>query len=129
MSKAKRSVIAKVKGSIVQGAKKATELGFPTINIVYDVAVQLPQVGVYAGELEFGGMKYPGAVCLGEGAGDAIPKLEIYCFDDVPIKHGDRATIVFLKRLSDFVSGNDSSMKQKIANDVLAAVRFFGESR
>ena len=112
-----------IEGTIIEGDKKASALGFPTINIAYR-AGELPEIGIYAGGLIYDGEEYPGAICLAPDK-----KIEIHCFETVPIKHLTEASLVFRAKISEYVSGDDDAMKKKIADDVKKTKQFFVASK
>lgn len=125
MPQEKQKVIATVEGVVISGSKKASALGFPTVNIGYAPGTSLPPIGIYAGTLTHGEKTYPGAICLGPAADSNPLKLEIHCFESLGVREDDRVSCAFLKKLSDFVVAGENDTKQKIAEDVVAARRFF----
>lgn len=54
-----------MRGSVVHGAKRGRELGFPTANLAEDAAGCAPEDGVYAGWLHDGDVRYPAAISVG----------------------------------------------------------------
>lgn len=114
-----------ISGVVVTGQGAASRLGFPTINIDYGAqAIDVP-VGIYAGILKLGDKEYQGVICLGPASQSNILKLEIHCFENVPIQPDGRVTCIFFEKLSGFAPGDENFMKQKIAEDVRMAKAFF----
>ena len=107
-----------ISGKVTTGAGKASRLGFPTINIEYIDFSRLPKTGIYAGELTLHGKKYGGAICLGPRLEDTLPKLEIHCFERINIHTGEKVSISFLEKISDFITGTDEKIDEKIAEDI-----------
>ena len=112
-------------GIVVAGEGKASRLGFPTINIDYGRVAFPVDVGVYAGVLKHGAIAYRGVICVGPVRHSDRLKLEIHCFDHVPLHRGDTVVCTFYEQVSDFIRGDDNVMQQKIADDVKRAQEFF----
>lgn len=112
-------IIALVAGTISEGSKKATALGYPTVNLAHE-SRELPAPGIYAGALICDGEEYPGAICLAPDG-----KLEIHCVRTAPRIHLPDASFIFYKKISDFIPGNDEEMKRKIADDIAKTKEFF----
>jgi len=55
------------------------------------------------------------------------PKLEIFCFEQVPVATGDEIECVFLGEVGGLTEGGDEVMKRKIAEDIEKAREFFEE--
>jgi len=109
----------------VSGRKHASSLGFPTINIEYERGSVLPKLSIYAGVLRHGGKEYRGAICLAPAKEMSRPKLEIFCFDQVPAVPDDEVECIFLGEVGDLFEGNDEAMKRKIAEDIEKTRGFF----
>lgn len=117
-----------IHGTVVKGKGIASALGFPTINIAYDDGSALPSSGIYAGVLLYKEHEYQGVISLGPIGKNSEQKLEIHCFKTMPLTRDTKnVSCIFHLKLSDFVPGNDTKMKKKIAQDVKKAKRFFNE--
>ncbi|MEK7076929.1 MAG: riboflavin kinase [Patescibacteria group bacterium] len=110
-----------IEGTIIEGSKRASELGFPTINLAYE-SVHQPDAGVYAGSLLYDGEEYRGAACLAPNG-----KLEIHCFQAVPLKHIKEASIALYEKVSEYVVGDDGTMRATIAGDIEKSKRCFAD--
>ena len=84
-----------IEGTIIEGSKQASELGFPTINLACK-SLNQPEAGIYAGSLLYDGEEYRGAACLAPSG-----KLEIHCFATVPMKHIKDASIALYEKVSE----------------------------
>jgi riboflavin kinase / FMN adenylyltransferase len=55
----------RVPGTVVRGAGRGVELGFPTANLTTEATQQVPATGIYAGFLELEGVRRPAAISVG----------------------------------------------------------------
>jgi riboflavin kinase/FMN adenylyltransferase len=95
-----------VRGPVVDGDKRARELGFPTANLAVPDEICLPRDGVYAGwYLRPDGRRHPAALSLGrrptfyEHA--AVSLLEAHLLDGGDDLYGEAARVEFVERLRD----------------------------
>jgi riboflavin kinase/FMN adenylyltransferase len=54
-----------IDGTVVRGAARGVDLGYPTANLEVDPDIVLPANGVYAGRARVGGVWYPAAINVG----------------------------------------------------------------
>jgi len=95
-----------VRGLVVHGDERATELGFPTANVSVPEDVLLPRDGIYCGwYLRPDGSRHPAAVSLGrrptfyETAHASL--LEAHLLDGPADLYDERARVAFVTRLRD----------------------------
>jgi len=95
-----------VRGPVVDGDKRARELGFPTANVAVPNDICLPRDGVYAGwYLRPDGRRHPAALSLGrrptfyEHADVSL--LEAHLLDGGDDLYGEPARVEFVERLRD----------------------------
>lgn len=95
-----------VRGPVVDGDKRARELGFPTANLAVPDEICLPRDGVYAGwYLRPDGRRHPAALSLGrrptfyEHADVSL--LEAHLLDGGDDLYGEQARVEFVARLRD----------------------------
>ena len=112
-----------VRGTVVHGAKRGRELGFPTINLAVPPERLLPRDGIYAMSVRVRDQEVAAAASLGVrptfGGGDRT--LEAYLLDWEGDVYGDTIEAAFVKRLRDelrFASATELSAQ--IARDVEA---------
>lgn len=93
-----------VRGPVVEGDRRGSELGFPTANVVVPEEVCLPAAGVYAGT--FAGsdrVERPAALSLGRRAtfygSEGVLLLEAYLLDFEGDLYGQEARVRFLGRI------------------------------
>ena len=106
-------------GIVQKGARRGTELGFPTINIpLEDVGVS----GIYAAKVKVGEEEYEAAVFA-----DAKRKvLEAYILDFSEDLYGWKVTIELLKKLRDAKNfSSEEELKKAIAHDIAVVRAFF----
>lgn len=105
-------------GTIIEGSKKARELGFPTVNIACDENVS----GIYAGEVSIDGATYQAAIFA-----DTHRKLlEAYLLNFAKDVYGKTATFVLHKKLREHESTTDTErLKALIARDVEKTRAYF----
>jgi riboflavin kinase/FMN adenylyltransferase len=97
-----------VRGTVVNGDKRARDLGFPTANVEVQPEICLPADGIYAGwYLHPDGVRTPAALSLGrrptfyEHAETSLLEAHLLGFDgDL---YGERARVQFVERLRDEV--------------------------
>ncbi|WP_334145015.1 bifunctional riboflavin kinase/FAD synthetase [Rhabdothermincola sp.] len=95
-----------VRGAVIDGDKRARELGFPTANIAVPSEICLPADGIYAGwYLRPDGLARPAALSLGrrptfyEDAESSL--LEAHLLDFEGDLYGEPARVRFVERLRD----------------------------
>ena len=74
-----------VRGTVVHGAARGRELGFPTANLSPESEGLIPADGVYAGWLTDNGRRYPAAISIGNNPtfdGVAQKQVEAYVLDE-----------------------------------------------
>ncbi|RLP74749.1 bifunctional riboflavin kinase/FAD synthetase [Mycetocola tolaasinivorans] len=72
---------ASVRGTVVHGAKRGRELGFPTANLSPESTGYIPADGVYAGWLHSEGERYPAAISVGNNPTfDGVPQKQVEAF-------------------------------------------------
>lgn len=107
-------------GTVVAGAARGRELGFPTANLA-DVAVQLPADGVYAGVAQIDSIPFAIAVNIGPNPtfDDGQRKVECHVLDFAGGLYGQNLSVGLLQRirgLSRFENGDE--LVQQISKDV-----------
>lgn len=107
-------------GTVVAGAARGRELGFPTANLA-DIAVQLPADGVYAGVAQIDSIPFAIAVNIGPNPtfDDGQRKVECHVLDFAGGLYGQNLSVGLLQRirgLSRFENGDE--LVQQISKDV-----------
>ena len=107
-------------GIVQKGTKRASALGFPTINIQLEDA---ETSGIYAARVKIGEQKYIAAAF-------ADPKrklLEAYLLDFQPRElYGEEVTIEFFEKIRDSeMFENDAKLRAAITSDIEGVRRFF----
>ena len=116
-------------GEVVTGAARGRRLGFPTANLLPDVAIR-PAAGIYAAIASGSGWQAPAAVDVGPiptfGVPSPVVEAHLIGFDgELP---GTRMRIDFLVRLRDVVAFADvEQLKRQIAVDVAATLDAVGD--
>ncbi|MDJ1369844.1 bifunctional riboflavin kinase/FAD synthetase [Gulosibacter molinativorax] len=93
-----------IRGTVVHGAKRGRELGFPTANLEPETLEGfIPADGVYAGWLHLGEESYPAAISIGNNPTfDGVPQkqVEAHIIDVSGIDiYGERVHVSFVHRL------------------------------
>ncbi|WP_311476760.1 bifunctional riboflavin kinase/FAD synthetase [uncultured Gulosibacter sp.] len=92
-----------VSGTVVHGAKRGRELGFPTANLdPATVEGLIPADGVYAGWFRVGGKVYPTAVSVGNNPTfEGVPQrqVEAHLLDVDLDLYGESVDIAFVQRI------------------------------
>lgn len=116
-----------ISGTVIHGEKRGKLLGFPTANIKVDNPKKiLPQNGVYAVDLLFGGNKYRGMMNIGVRPTftEKEKTLEVNIFNFDQDVYGKSIDILFLDRIRD--EKKFSGMEELIAqleNDKISCSR------
>jgi len=104
-----------VTGTVVTGAARGRQLGFPTANLA-EIQTLLPAEGVYAGSAVIDGQRYWAAMNVGPNPtfAEEQQKFEVHLLDFTGDLYGQPLTVSFLKRLRDTVrfSGLDALLLQ-----------------
>jgi riboflavin kinase/FMN adenylyltransferase len=105
------------KGIVTQGGRKATALGFPTINIpLADADVS----GIFAGRVSFDGEEYPAVIYADQGRN----VLEAHLFDFDRDLYGMEVGITLHKKIRDSKQfDTDEELQRAVANDIQEAKR------
>ncbi|MDQ1576091.1 MAG: riboflavin kinase / adenylyltransferase [Microbacteriaceae bacterium] len=114
-----------VQGTVVHGAKRGRQLGFPTANLSPESEGLIPADGVYAGWLTDGGERYPAAISVGNNPTfEGVPhkQVEAYVLDHELDLYDHRVEISFVERIRGMVafSGIEPLIEQ-IGKDVECA--------
>lgn len=112
-----------VSGTVVHGAKRGRELGYPTANLTQDSTGLIPADGVYAGWLTDKGTRYPAAISVGSNPtfeGVNLRTVEAFLLDVTLDLYDHDVVVEFTSRLRGMVAfdGIDALIAQ-MASDVL----------
>lgn len=116
----------RVRGPVVEGAKRGRELGYPTANLDLPPDTAIPADGIYAGWLtRADGTRLPAAVSIGTNPtfGGTLRQVEAYVLDRDDLElYGEHVAVEFLARLRETVrfEGVEPLLAQ-MALDVAAA--------
>ncbi|MFC4336533.1 bifunctional riboflavin kinase/FAD synthetase [Salininema proteolyticum] len=90
-----------LEGSVVRGAGRGVDLGFPTANIGHDTHAAVPADGVYAGWLHVGFDRLPAAVSVGTNPtfGEGARTVEAHALDFSGDLYGKAVRLDFAHRL------------------------------
>ncbi|PDQ34842.1 MAG: bifunctional riboflavin kinase/FMN adenylyltransferase [Candidatus Lumbricidophila eiseniae] len=120
--------LPRVSATIVHGAARGRELGFPTANLSPIVEGFIPADGVYAGWLTDGGTKYPAAISVGNNPTfEGMPQrqVEAYVLDETLELYGHLVDIDFAQRLRGQIEFTAvPELIEQIAADVAATREF-----
>jgi riboflavin kinase/FMN adenylyltransferase len=116
-----------VRGTVVDGDKRARELGFPTANVVVPKEICLPADGIYAGlYLGSDGTSHAAAISLGrrptfyESADASL--LEAHLLDFDGDLYGETAHVQFVHRLRDEIKFDSvDALVAQMTDDVARA--------
>jgi len=116
-----------VRGTVVQGARRGRELGFPTANLSPDMEGLIPADGVYAAWAVVDGVRHPAAVSVGnnptfEGVPNRQVEAHVLGPNCEPIDldlYGARLEVRFVDRIRGMVAFADvESLVEGITADV-----------
>jgi riboflavin kinase/FMN adenylyltransferase len=112
-----------ISGTVVRGAGRGREIGFPTANLT-DVTTLVPAQGVYAAVAGIGGKRYPAAVNIGPNPtfGDDSSKLEVHLDGFSADVYGRQMRIEFIDRLRAITTfASADALVQQLVRDVESA--------
>lgn len=66
------------RGRVERGEGMARNLGCPTANIAVEQGAIIPGLGIYVGETELDGARYPSLVCINDGRTGYNLKMEVH---------------------------------------------------
>jgi riboflavin kinase/FMN adenylyltransferase len=92
-----------VEGTVVTGAGRGVDLGFPTANLETDPRVLLPKTGIYAGRASIRERPFVAAISVGTNPtfGWEPVHVEAFLLDFAGELHGEELTVEFWARLRD----------------------------
>lgn len=90
-------------GRVEKGEGIASGLGCPTANIAIEEGVIIPALGVYLGETNYDGKKYPSLVCINDGRTGQNLKMEVHLLGEDKELTGKYLRVEIFKKLRDLV--------------------------
>lgn len=117
-------------GRVEKGEGIATGLGCPTANIAVEQGATIPALGVYIGEAEVDGIRYPSLICINDGRTGYNLKMEVHLLDQQGIDlSGKHINAVLFEKLRDLIPyPGDAKMTEMIADDLKKAREWFATS-
>jgi len=118
----------KVSGTVIHGAKRGRELGYPTINLQFSKQLILPVDGVYAVSLTIKNIHYNGVANIGNNPtfNEIERRLEVHILDYSGDLYGQPVTVIFLKHIRGQITFSSSTeLKWQICEDIKAAQLYF----
>jgi riboflavin kinase/FMN adenylyltransferase len=117
-----------IDGTVVEGAKRGREIGYPTANLVTDNEL-IPPHGVYATAITIDGRIYPSATSVGTNPtfGDGLATtIEAHVIGQSMDLYGKTVRLAFVQRLRDERKFSDvEALVEQISADVRRATRLF----
>jgi riboflavin kinase/FMN adenylyltransferase len=109
----------RIAGTVTSGARRGTDLGFPTANITLAQGTALAH-GIYAVRVQFDGATHAGAAYLGTRPtfDNGAPMLEVFLLDFDGDLYGRRIEVEFIAHLREDVRFSDvAALKAQMAKD------------
>ena len=114
-----------LRGTVVHGAKRGRELGFPTANLSPESEGLIPADGIYAGWLVDGGVRHPAAISVGDNPTfEGVPQrqVEAHVIDATLDLYDHEVEVVFAERIRGMVAFQGiPALIEQIADDVRVA--------
>ncbi|WP_025274057.1 bifunctional riboflavin kinase/FAD synthetase [Haloglycomyces albus] len=110
-----------ISGTVVRGAGRGVDLGFPTANIGHDTHVAVPTDGIYSGWLHVDERRLPAAVSVGTNPtfGEAERTIEAYVLDFEEDLYNQRVRLDFAHHLRGQITfDNLDELVKQISDDV-----------
>lgn len=119
-----------IEGTVIQGAKRGRELGYPTANVkIDDVNKQIPQNGIYAVEVLYDNRIYRGMMSIGHNptvndTDEIFLEVNIFNFDkDI---YGEKIKIRFVEYIREEVKFNSlEELAKKLHEDKQKTLNIF----
>lgn len=114
-------------GHVEKGEGIATKLGCPTANIEIRQGGIIPGLGVYVGQAEVEGKKFPALICINDGRHGLVLKLEVHLLDQqVRDLLGKYICVNIFEKVRELVNWQgDDHMKEMISGDLTFARNWF----
>ena len=117
-----------IRGTVIAGASRGRELGFPTANL-NQVDVLAPAGGVYGGTASVGGELYHAAIHVGPNPtfdDRAERKIEVHLLDYQGDLYGVEMKVDFLTRLRDVARfASQNQLIEQLNRDIIAVRNYF----
>lgn len=114
-------------GRVEKGEGMASQLGCPTANVAVEQGATIPALGVYVGETEIDGVRYPSLICINDGRTGYNLKMEVHLLDQHDVDLSEkRLNVVLFEKLRDLIPfpGNEP-MAEMIKEDLSKAREWF----
>ncbi len=114
----------KVRGTVIHGAKRGRQMGYPTINLEVANHLILPADGVYAVSLTINHIHYNGVANIGNNPtfSGIERRLEVHILNFSGDLYGQSITVCFLKHIRGQITfANAEELKLQICQDIKAA--------
>lgn len=108
----------------------ATKLGCPTANVAVEQGAIIPALGVYVGETELKGNRYPSLICINDGRTGYNLKMEVHLLDQKSVDlTGKHLNVVLFERIRELIPfPGDKEMAEIIVGDLTKAHEWFAKS-
>lgn len=119
----------RLSGKVIHGEHRGRKLGFPTANLT-EIAVQIPQHGVYAGRVRMGGCQFAAAIHIGPNPTfeESMSKVEVHLIDFQDDLYDAIIDVEFLRRIRGVKKFESRDLLlQQVASDVAVARRHAGQ--
>lgn len=113
-------------GRVEKGEGMADRLGCPTANIAVEEGVIIPGLGVYVGEAELEGKRFPSLVCISDGRTGQNLKMEVHFLGENLDLLGKYLKVDLLEKMRDVIPfPGEMEMSEIIHDDLIKAKAWF----
>ncbi|KKR04463.1 MAG: Riboflavin biosynthesis protein RibF [Candidatus Uhrbacteria bacterium GW2011_GWF2_39_13] len=113
-------------GRVERGEGMATRLGCPTANIAIKEGLLIPGFGVYVGETDLQGVRYPTLICISGGHTGSNLKMEVHLLGFNQDLTGKYLQVLIHEKLRDIIPfPGEEEMARIIQNDLFQAQEWF----
>jgi len=119
-----------LEGTVIQGAGRGANLGFPTANLVTEKEI-LPRPGVYAVKVKYADRMYDGVMNIGFNPTFGLERisLEVHLLDFAQEIYGETLRVYFIERLRDeLIFSSVIALADQISEDVSRARALLAET-
>lgn len=115
-------------GRVERGENMARNLGCPTANIAVGQGAIIPGLGIYVGETELEGKRYPSLVCINDGRTGYNLKMEVHLLGLEQDLVGKYLKVTLFEKIRDLIPfPGEEEMAKIVKQDLVNARAWFQE--
>jgi riboflavin kinase/FMN adenylyltransferase len=113
-------------GRVEKGDGYAAKLGCPTANVAIEQGVIIPGLGVYVGETQLEGKRFPSLVCINDGRNGDLLKMEVHLLGQDMDLSGKYLKVELFEKIREIIPfPGEEQMTEIIKGDIAKAKDWF----